>query len=111
MYELSCNLMEAAAGRTKEISELDREIDTLEKKILGTWSPKPVGEEFILDIIEDGIKNESGMDSKKRNLYSQGLSGSCIRNSTILHMRKALKCLPWKAGQPDGKIQTQTHSS
>lgn len=73
LYELSCNLMEAAASRTKEISELDREIDILEKKILGTWSPKPVGEEFILDIIEDGIKNESGIDSKKAQSIFSGL--------------------------------------
>ncbi len=65
LYELSCNLMEAATSRTKEIQELEQEIDALEKKILSHSSPKPVGEKSILDIIEAGVKNDSGVDPKE----------------------------------------------
>ncbi len=73
LYELSCNLMEAAASRTKEISELDREIDLLEKKRLGISSIRPVDEEYILDIIENGIKADAGMDSTKTLPLFSGL--------------------------------------
>src|SRR3989339_22553 len=65
LYELSCNLMEAAASRTKEISELDREIDLLEKKRLGISSIRPVDEEYILDIIENAIKGDTETDPTK----------------------------------------------
>jgi len=73
LYELSCNLMEVAASRTKELSELDREIDLLEKKLLKPSSPKPVGEQSVLDMIEAGIKNETGVDSKKALPLFSGL--------------------------------------
>jgi response regulator RpfG family c-di-GMP phosphodiesterase len=73
LYELSCNLMEAATGRTKELSDLDREIDFLEKKRLGPSSSRPVGEQFLLDIIEAGIENETGVDSKKAQSLFSGL--------------------------------------
>ena len=57
--------MEAAASRTKEISELDREIDLLEKKRLGISSIRPVDEEYILDIIENAIKGDTETDPTK----------------------------------------------
>lgn len=97
LYELSCNLMETAAGRAKEISGLDREIDILEKKLSGTWFPKPADEEFILDIIEGRIKNESGIDSKQAQSLFSGLIRKLYREFDILAREKGFDMPPMES--------------
>ncbi|OGR15372.1 MAG: hypothetical protein A2277_03865 [Desulfobacterales bacterium RIFOXYA12_FULL_46_15] len=73
LYDLSRNLMEAAAKHTKEIHELDQEIDILEKKLLSLSALAPVSQKPALDMIESGIKNDTGIDPQKVQFLFSGL--------------------------------------
>lgn len=92
LYELSCQLMESATLHTKEIHELDQEIDTFEKKILDLSFPKSVDQKFILDTIEAGIKTEAGsIDSKKARALFFGLIKRLYREFQDLARQKGIE--------------------
>lgn len=73
LYELSCNLMEAAANRTKDIHDLDLEIDILEKKLITLSTLTPARQKPALDMIIAGIKNDTGIDPQKMQSLFSGL--------------------------------------
>ena len=101
LYELSCRLMEAATIHTKKIHELDQEIAVLEKKTFNlSSSPKPDSEKFILDMIEVGIKNDSGVDSKKAQSLFSGVVKKLYHEFEDLAHQKGFEMPAMKSETP-----------
>lgn len=97
LYELSCRLMESAAIHTKKNHELDGEIELLEKKILALSALKPFGHRFILDTIETGIKNESGIDPQKAQILFSGIIKNLYHEFNILARQKGFEMPPMES--------------
>ncbi len=97
LYELSCRFMEAATLHTKKSHDLDDEIDILEKKIIGLSAPKPSGQRFIMDTIEAGIKNDSGIDAKKAQALFSCMIKTLYHEFDLLARQKGFEMIPMKS--------------
>jgi len=68
LFELNCELMEAAKSRTKSIHKLDSDIEMIEKELKALSLQKPIPLGVLLDSIESNVKDGTGINPERLDI-------------------------------------------